>query len=443
MGILFTACVVFISVMAVIILTSVWKIKAFISLFVVSLFLAILTIPSGDVVKTIREGFGNTMASIGLLIILGAMIGITLDRTGGMISIARFVLSKTGENKSAQALGITGFISGLPIFCDSGFIILSGLARTFSVRSKKAMAFMATVLATSLYSVHCLIPPHPGALAAAGMLQVNTGNLILAGALFAVPGAISAYLWSRWLTRRKPFPVADELISATEPDQGQVPPALLSFLPVAVPLLLITARSLFNLVDADGTMLLSRIFTLPGEPVIALAIGALLALMLLKGKSAGSMNSIFTETIEKSGPILIVTAAGGMFGMVIKTTGIGEALGTLLAGTSLGLIVPFLIAALMKSAQGSSTVAIITAASFVSPMLPLLGLDTESAKLFVMLSMGAGSMIVSHANDSYFWVVSNFSGMEPGTTLKVYTSSTLIMGLTVFSCTWITSWFVL
>lgn len=129
--------------------------------------------------------------------------------------------------------------------------------------------------------------------------------------------------------------------------------------------------------------------------------------------------------------------------MVIKTTGIGEALGTLIAGTSLGLVVPFLIAALMKTAQGSSTVAIITTASFVSPMLPVLGLDTESAKLFVMLSMGAGSMVVSHANDSYFWVVSNFSGMETETTLQVYTSSTLIMGLTVFSCTWITSWFVL
>jgi GntP family gluconate:H+ symporter len=434
---------VFVSVIAVILLTSVWKIKAFVSLFLVSLFLAILTIPSGEVVKTIREGFGNTMASIGLLIILGAMIGITLDRTGGMLSIARFVLSKTGESKSAQALGITGFISGLPIFCDSGFIILSGLAKTFSARSKQAVAFMTTVLATSLYSVHCLIPPHPGALAAAGVLQVNTGNLILTGTLFAVPGAISAYLWSRWLTRRKPYPAAKEMISVSEPDQGQLPPALLSFLPVAVPLLLITARSFFSLVDKDGTMLLPRIFMLPGEPVVALSIGALLALLLLKGKTTGSMNSIFTETIEKSGPILIVTAAGGMFGMVIKTTGVGEALGTLLAGTTLGLIVPFLIAALMKSAQGSSTVAIITTASFVAPMLPVLGLNTESAKLFVMLSMGAGSMVLSHANDSYFWVVSNFSGMEPDTTLKVYTSSTLIMGLTVFSCTWIVSLFAL
>ncbi len=434
---------VFVSVIAVILLTSVWKIKAFVSLFLVSLFLAILTIPSGEVVKTIREGFGNTMASIGLLIILGAMIGITLDRTGAMLSIARFVLSKTGESKSAQALGITGFISGLPIFCDSGFIILSGLAKTFSARSKQAVAFMATVLATSLYSVHCLIPPHPGALAAAGVLQVNTGNLILTGTLFAVPGAISAYLWSRWLTRRRPYPAAKEMIFASEPDQGQLPPALLSFLPVAVPLLLITARSFFSLVDVDGTMLLSRIFMLPGEPVVALSIGALLALLLLKGKTTGSMNSIFTETIEKSGPILIVTAAGGMFGMVIKTTGVGEALGTLLAGTSLGLIVPFLIAALMKSAQGSSTVAIITTASFVAPMLPVLGLNTESAKLFVMLSMGAGFMVLSHANDSYFWVVSNFSGMEPDTTLKVYTSSTLIMGLTVFSCKWIVSLFAL
>jgi GntP family gluconate:H+ symporter len=132
-----------------------------------------------------------------------------------------------------------------------------------------------------------------------------------------------------------------------------------------------------------------------------------------------------------------------MFGMVIKATGTGEAMGKLLAGTSIGLVVPFLIAVIMKTAQGSSTVAIITTASFVAPMLSMLGLDSEWGRLLVMLSMGAGSMIVSHANDSYFWVISNFSDIEPDTTLKVYSSSTIIMGIVVFSCVWITSLIVL
>jgi GntP family gluconate:H+ symporter len=440
---LFTSILVGISIFAIIILTSRLKIKAFIALFIVSLFLAFTTLPANTIVSTIKEGFGNTMASIGFLIILGAIIGITLDKTGGTLSIARYILSKTGESRSAPALGITGFITGLPIFCDSGFIILSGLAKSFSAKSGLAMPFMATVLATSLYSVHCLIPPHPGALAAAGLIKVNVGYLIITGTLFAIPGALAAYYWSKFMTKGKNYPHARETVIETEQTKDNLPSAFLSFLPIVVPLLLITIKSLFNLIDRGGQSILSKIFYFPGEPIFALSIGVVLSMFLLKKKSIASMNSVFGEAIEKAGPILIVTAAGGMFGMVIKATGTGDALGKLLAGTSIGLVVPFLIAVIMKTAQGSSTVAIITTASFVAPMLSILGLDSEWGRLLVMLSMGAGSMIVSHANDSYFWVVSNFSDIEPDTTLKVYSSSTIVMGLVVFACVWITSLVVL
>jgi GntP family gluconate:H+ symporter len=443
MSILLTSILVGISIIAIIFLTSKLKLKAFIALFIVSLFLAFTTLPANTIVSTIKEGFGNTMASIGFLIILGAIIGITLDKTGGTLSIARYILSKTGENRSAQALGITGFITGLPIFCDSGFIILSGLAKSFSSKSKLAMPFMATVLATSLYSVHCLIPPHPGALAAAGLIKVNIGYLIIIGTIFAIPGALAAYYWSRWMTKGKNYPPAKEIEVDTQITHDNLPSAFLSFLPIVVPLLLITLRSLFILIDKGGQSLISKIFFFPGEPIFALSIGVVLAILLIKDKTIASMNSVFSEAIEKAGPILIVTAAGGMFGMVIKATGTGEAMGKLLAGTSIGLVVPFLIAVIMKTAQGSSTVAIITTASFVAPMLSMLGLDSEWGRLLVMLSMGAGSMIVSHANDSYFWVISNFSDIEPDITLKVYSSSTILMGIVVFSCVWITSLIVL
>ena len=443
MSVLSTSILVGISIVAIIYLTSRLKLKAFIALFLVSLFLAFTTLPANIVVSTIKEGFGNTMASIGFLIILGAIIGLTLDKTGATLSIARFILSKTGEKRSAQALGITGFISGIPIFCDSGFIILSGLAKSFSYRSKIAMPFMATVLATSLYSVHNLIPPHPGALAASGLLEVNIGYLIIIGTLFAIPGAAAAYFWSKWLTKGKHYPPANEPAIDERLTMEKLPSPFFSFLPIVVPLLLITVKSLINLVDKGGHTLIAKVFYFPGDPIFALSIGAFLALLLIKDKSISSMNSIFTDAIEKAGPILIVTAAGGMFGMVIKATGTGDALGRLLAGTSMGLLVPFLIAVVMKTAQGSSTVAMITSASFVAPMMSMLGLDSEWGRLFTMLSMGAGSMIVSHANDSYFWVVSNFSDIDPATNLRVYSSSTLVMGLAVFTCVFITSLFVL
>lgn len=443
MSIILTSALVGISIIAIIILTSTLKLKAFIALFLVSLFLAFTTLPSDSVVNTIKEGFGNTMASIGFLIILGAIIGITLDRTGGTLSIARYILSITGENRSAPALGITGFITGLPIFCDSGFIILNGLARSFSSKSKLPMPFMATVLASSLYSVHCLIPPHPGALAAAGLFKVNIGYLIVLGILFAIPGTLAAYFWSKWMTKGKNYPPAKEVISETQLNPDNLPSAFLSFLPIVVPLLLITIRSLLSLIDKGGAHLISKIFYFPGEPIFALSIGVVLAMFLIKDKTMAAVNSVFSEAIEKAGPILIVTAAGGMFGMVIKATGTGQAMGELLTGTSMGLVVPFLIAVVMKTAQGSSTVAIITSASFVAPMIAMLGLDSEWGRILAMLAMGAGSMFVSHANDSYFWVVSNFSDIEPDTTLKVYSSSTIVMGLVVFTCVWLTSLIIL
>ena len=443
MSMLAVSILVVISIIAIIILTSTLKLQAFIALFIVSLFLAFTTLPASTIIETIKEGFGNTMGSIGFLIILGAIIGITLDRTGGTISIANYILSKTGEKRSAAALGITGFITGLPIFCDSGFIILSGLAKSFSSKSKIAMPFMATVLACSLYSVHCLIPPHPGALAAAGLFKVNIGYLIIIGVFFAVPGALAAYFWSKWMTRGKHALPVKEFAIEKKVIRNDLPPVLLSFLPIVVPLLLITIKSLISLADKNGQSLISKIFFIPGEPVIALAVGVILSLFLIKEKTISSVNSVFSEAIVKAGPILIVTAAGGMFGMVIKSTGVGEAMGKMLTGTSIGLLVPFLIAAVMKTAQGSSTVAIITTASFVSPMLPMLGLDNEWGRLFGMLAMGAGSMIVSHANDSYFWVVTNFGEIEINSTLKVYTSSTLVMGIAVFACVWIASLFIL
>jgi GntP family gluconate:H+ symporter len=443
MSILLTSIIVGISIIAIILLTSRMKLEAFVALFLVSIFLAFAVLPVKTIVSTIQEGFGSTMGTIGFLIILGAIIGITLDKTGGTLSIARFILSKTGENRSARALGIIGFITGLPIFCNSGFIILSGLSKSLSSKSRLPMPFLAAVLACSLYSVHCLIPPHPGALAAAGLLKVNLGYLIIIGTLFAVPGTLAAYFWSKWICKGKNYDPVKEIESDTFLTQINLPSPFLSFLPIVVPLFLIALKSLSNMLDKGGLNLITRILYLPGEPVLALSVGVILSMFLIKDKTIASMNSIFRESIEKAGPILIVTAAGGMFGLVIKATGAGDAMGKLLAGTNIGIAVPFLIAVIMKTAQGSSTVAIITTASFVTPMLSVLGLDSEWGRLLAVLSMGAGSMIISHANDSYFWVVSNFSEVDSSATLKVYSSSTLIMGIVVFACVWITSIIIL
>jgi gluconate:H+ symporter, GntP family len=442
MNIIWTSVIVGLSILAIIFLTSRLKLEAFISLFLVSLFLAFAVLPPSKIVSTIQQGFGNTMTSIGLLIILGTIIGITLDKTGGTLSIARYILSLTGEKRTVQALGITGFITGLPIFCNAGFIILSGLAKSLSARSKLAMPFMATVLGCSLYSVHCLIPPHPGVLAASGLIKVNLGYLILTGTLFAVPASVAAFYWSKWMTKGKNYLPAHES-TEIEISPEELPPAFLSFLPIIVPLLFISTRSVISMFDKEGIYWFTRLTNIAGDPVIALSAGVVLAIFLIRDRSVAGLSSIFNESVIKAGPILIVTAAGGMFGIVLQATGTGEAMGRFLSGTTIGLLVPFLIAVVMKTAQGSSTVAIITTASFVAPMLNVLGLESEWGRILTMLSMGAGSMVISHANDSYFWVITNFSEIDADAALKVYSSSTLIMGIVVFACTWLTSILVL
>ncbi len=444
MDIVFTCSLVLIAIIAVILLTSWLKVNAFIALFTVSLLLALATISPDKVITILKEGYGTTMASIGFLIVFGAMIGVILDRTGATVTVSEYILSKTGEKRGAHALGLTGFLTGLPIFCDSGFIVLSGLAKSLSMRTGIVMPFMSAVLATSLYSVHCLIPPHPGATAAAGIVGVDIGQLVILGILFAFPGAVSAFIWSRWITGNRKFVFsADSGEIKKEIPEKSRPPVVLSLLPVVMPLLLITFKTVLSMFGSFSGTLAYKVFMILGDPVIALFTGVIAALFLIREKNIESFNRLFGEAIMKAGPILIITAAGGTFGMVIKTTGTGEALGEVLAGTGLGLLVPFVIAVILKTAQGSSTVAIISAASFTAPMLSALGLESQSGHLFALLSMGAGSMIISHANDSYFWVVSNFSGIDTATNLKVYSSSTAIMGITVFILVWITSIFFL
>ncbi|MCK9311969.1 MAG: GntP family permease [Bacteroidales bacterium] len=443
MSVLTVSILVLLSIVLIILLTSLTKLNAFLSLFIVSLLLAVITIPNSDVVTILKTGFGNTMASIGFLIVFGAIITVVLDQSGGAVSIANFILSKMGQDKAPAALGVTGFIAGIPIFCDSGFIILSGLAKSFSKKTKTVMPFIGVVLATSLYSVHCLIPTHPGFLAAAGILDVNIGYLIIIGILFAIPGTLAAFFWTKWRTKKYVYEEIPDSHQVKEIPEKALPGLFISLIPVVVPLLLIATNSLFSVFGLTDQNLIIKTFTFLGQPIIALFVGVLLSIPLINGINTKSINTILESAIEKAGPILIVTAAGGMFGMVIKETGIGMYVGEILINLGLGIAVPFLITSILKTAQGSSTVAIITAASFVVPILPVLGLDTEMGKLLTMLAMGAGSMMISHANDSYFWVVTKFSGIESNTTLKVFSSATVVMGITVFCCVLITSWILL
>ncbi len=444
MSFAFILAAVLISIVAIVLLTSTFKYNTFLSMLIVSIVLAIIMLPATSVVPSITQGFGDTMKSIGIVIILGIMIGVILDKTGATISMANAILRLTGKDKAGLAIGMTGFVTGIPIFCNSGFIVLSGLNKSLVKSTGKPMIYMATMLAAGLYSIHCLIPPHPGAMAAVGILKTNIGNLIMVGILIAIPTAIAGFAWAKFMTRKESGERSEVNMDQKIPvSEVVLPSTLRSFLPIIVPLILLTSKSIIMLKQPDAFNPWIKTLILIGSPEIALLIGVFLALTLFKKLHKKIINDLFDEAIEKAGPILVLTAAGGVFGAVIKAKGVGEQAGTYLAATGLGLFIPFIIAAFLKTAQGSSTVAIMTAASIIAPMLPALHLDTESGKLLATLAMGAGSMTVSHANDSYFWVVAKFSDLDASPTLRVYTTTTLIMGITAFLSVWVASLFIL
>ncbi|HEX3387354.1 MAG TPA: GntP family permease, partial [Mucilaginibacter sp.] len=412
----------------IVLLTTRFKIPAFFALLTACVIVGLgIGLPLEDVVGVIKDGFGNIMKSLGLIIVLGTTLGLLLEYTGSTTVMASALLKILGKRYASWAMGITGFIVGLPIFCDSGFIVLSGLNKSMAKRTGIPLATMSVSLATGLYAVHCLIPPHPGSSAAAAALGVDFERLILIGALTAIPAMIAGNLWANYAGRK----AADTVAEDHEEISGGGPSLIKACLPVFVPIVLIAIKSFLSTEHQSINSWLS-VFNSLGDPVIALLIGVLLALGSKKGWTRTGLSRILQESAEKAGGILVIIGMGGAFGAVLTATKIGDHLSQSVALGGMGLFFPFLLTSVLKTAQGSSTVAIITASSLILPLLPSLGLTTANDKLLCVLSMGAGSMMISHANDAYFWVISKFSGLGMKTMLRVYSVASVFMGLTTF-----------
>lgn len=439
-----SSILVVLSIVAIIYLTAKVKFNVFGALFAVTMALAVFGtgLPFGKVIDAMKTGFGNTLGGISFIIIFGAAIAVCMERSGGALSLATHIMNMAGKKNTKAAVAWTGFIPGLTIFCDTGYIILSGIVRTISATSQLPMPLLASILGTSLFAVHCLVPTHPGALAAATTMNANLGLLVVASIVFAVPGLIAAYFWSSKMCKGMDYAPAT-MEAPAQPSTAELPSFAFSLLPVVLPLVLISISTLLTTFGLkDGV---AAVFHFLGNPVIALLVGMLCGIWLLacNGGQKGDFSAVLEEAISKAGPILIITGAGGMFGAIIKETGVGGALGEALGSASVGLLVPFIIAALLKTAQGSSTVASITSAAIIVPSLATFGLDSEAGRIFAVLAIGAGSLVASHANDSYFWVVTKFSNIEMEQSLRVFTTSTIVMGVVTFACIWGASFFFL
>jgi len=430
------------AVIAIVVLTGKYRINAFLVLIGVSFVFGLLIgLPALDVVVGIKNGFGGTLTSIGIVIVAGTILGTILEKTGAALSMTRAILNMVGKSHAPLAMNIAGYIVSIPVFCDSGYVILNPLNKALAKESGISMTVMAVALSTGLYATHTMVPPTPGPIAAAETLGADLGEGILLGLIAAIPASLSGLLWATKFAKRYEIePEIQGTYSEIVKKFGKLPNTLLSFLPIVLPIVLILLKSVAEFPskpfgNGDFRVFLSFI----GDPVTALILGVLCSLLLVhKGELKKAISDWMGEGIKESAIILVITAAGGSLGAIIKASPITDFIKTNMASMHLGILLPFIISAALKTAQGSSTVAIVTTAGIMAPLLQTLGLDPA----LTTIAIGAGSMVVSHANDSYFWVVSQFSGMPVNTAYKAYSSATAVEGVVAFLMVLVLSLFV-
>lgn len=416
------------------------------SAFLVALF---YQVPLNTVAKTISDGFGGILGYIGLVIVFGTIIGLILEKTGAAIVMAEFVIKVLGPRFPTLTMSIVGAVVSVPVFCDSGYIILNSLKESLAERLKVSSVAMSIALATGLYATHTFVPPTPGPIAAAGNLglESNLGLVIMVGVVVTAVAVLAGWWWSNRFLNATPdnIDAADAPAAAmpegmkTRDDYSQLPSATMAFLPIIVPILLICLSSIANLPSAPfGSGMLTDILIFIGNPLTALLIGLFLSFLLINtDQKTQQISDSISQGLVVAAPILLITGAGGAFGAMLKVTPIGDYLGTTLSALGLGVFMPFIVSAALKTAQGSTTVALVTTSAMVAPLLDQIGLDSELGRVFCVMAIGAGAMTVSHANDSFFWIVSQFSRMSVAQAYKAHSMATGIQGVTSIVFIWL------
>lgn len=448
-GIALIVCFV-IAIILMIVMISKFKVHPFLALMSISLVLAVVAgIDLSKIPAMIGVGFSGTFKSIGIVIIFGTIIGTVLEKTGAALKLADMVVKLVGQRHPELAMLIMGWVVGIPVFCDSGFVVLNSIREALYKKISASPVAMSVALSGGLYASHVFIPPTPGPIAAAGTLGLG-GNLLLViimGTVVSVPVLVAVYFFSKSIAKSVTISdkEADATITASYEELlkkfGKLPCGFLSLAPIIMPIIFMAVGSVVDVLAKQGMLdkaaLLPKIFLFLGNPIIALAIGVIFCVFLLaETKKMREFDHITNESLKIAGPILFITAAGGVLGNVITEAGfvnfIKENASTIKA---VGIFFPFIISAVLKTAQGSSTVAIITTASIMgafsdgNSLMHILGFTSEISAALCVMAIASGAMCVSHANDSYFWVVTNFSKMTADQGYRTQTAMTFIMGI--------------
>lgn len=419
-----------VSIATMVLVSRYFNLHAFFSLLLASVVFGLISGRSlSAILAAMQTGFGSLLSQIGFLVAIGSCLGIVMEKTGAMQAISHQLVSWFGAKHSVFAMTGVGVIIGIPVFCDSGFIILSRLIPSIASQASINPAQLSLALSTGLYTTHVLVPPTPGPLAAAANLGVssNLGLVILIGMIGTIPVAIVSYLLAKKLGAK----IVSNLPALSIDKNYKEVHAFKAFLPLLLPIALISIASILS---NDELNMFSSTLKLIGQPVIALTIGLLFSFLLIEKNQNKEWPSWISEALKDAGIILLITGAGGAFGGVIKTSGIDVILKEIVSNSQLSgvifLLIGFIIAAVLKTAQGSSTSSLIITSSLLAPLAISSGFQSPTDLAILILAIGGGAMTLSHANDSYFWVVSQFGGINSKDAFRTFTLITFAQGFT-------------
>ena len=444
-GGLLTLAAVSIAVLLVLIIKL--KLEPFIALIVVGLLTALAAgLPVGTIVGSaqkasdslLEKGFGGILGHITAIIGLGTILGSILERSGGAQVLTGALLRSFGEKRAPLAMGLAGFIFGIPVFFDIGIFVLAPLVYVAAKQGGRSLVLYAMPLLAGLSITHAFLPPHPGPVAAAGLLHVELGWIILMGLVCGIPAfLVGGVAFSTWIGKRIQVEVPQEMIAAEEEgDKVENPPSLgLVTSVIAVPLVLILAGT-FGSIWLPKNSFLAGVAAFIGTPAVALTIAVLLASWLLglrRGLTGKDLNGLAAKALRPVAMILLVVGAGAFFGAVLSATGIGAAVAKSLGDAGLPVIfAAYIISCGMRLAQGSATVAIVTTSTILGPAVAQLGYSQIQLALLVV-AISAGSIIASHVNDGGFWIVSRYFNLTVPETIKSWTALETVLSVSGFA----------
>ena len=430
-----------------------FKISAFISLLITSMFVGILSgMPLQDIMVSIQTGMGGTLGFVAVVVGLGAIFGQILESSGGAESLAHHLVKQFGTDRASWAMVLTGFIVAIPVFLDVGLVILAPIIYALSRDTKRSLLYYGIPLLAGLAVTHSFMPPTPGPIAVAEILDAQLGWVILFGFILGIPTAIIAGpVFGKYISRKIDIQPPKEMMVSNGPAlaPGEKLPSFRSIaLIIAVPLVLILVNTFTSvLVDKEvlPKNLVSDIMIFIGHPFSALIIAALLAIYFLgirRGKSRQELLDLSTKALGPAGIIILVTGAGGVLKQILVDSGIGEMMANSISDSAMPpIFLAWVLAAIVRVTQGSATVAMITAAGIMAPVLSFIGPSAPELALIV-ISIASGATLLSHVNDSGFWLVSKYFGMDEKQTLRSWTVMESIIALCGLAFTMLASIFV-